>query len=192
MRRIFLVIKNDMKLFFSDWKAVVLFFGLPFAFVSLFILSLSPLLEGNKFIDSFNIAIVDKENTLESRMLINQFLSQEGIDDISSEDTENLINFTKTNEDAALELLEKGEAEGIIIIHEGFVYSMSVGENKPFKVITDPRKPLIANFIKNYMQSYADLISASQNGIMTAYVYYAKGRPKNRTTAFQSEKNRCD
>jgi ABC-2 type transport system permease protein len=174
MRRIFLVIKNDMKLFFSDWKAVVLFFGLPFAFVSLFILSLSPLLEGNKFIDSFNIAIVDKENTLESRMLINQFLSQEGIDDISSEDTENLINFTKTNEDAALELLEKGEAEGIIIIPEGFVYSMSVGENKPFKVITDPRKPLIANFIKNYMQSYADLISASQNGIMTAYVYYAK------------------
>ena len=107
-------------------------------------------------------------------MLINQFLSQEGIDDISSEDTENLINFTKTNEDAALELLEKGEAEGIIIIPEGFVYSMSVGENKPFKVITDPRKPLIANFIKNYMQSYADLISASQNGIMTAYVYYAK------------------
>lgn len=51
---------------------------------------------------------------------------------------------------------------------------MSVGENKPFRVITNSSKPLIANFIKNYMQSYADLISASQNGIMTAYVYYSK------------------
>jgi len=172
--RILIVIKNDIKLFFSDWKAIVLFFALPFAFVSLFIFSLSPLLEGNKFIGSFNIAIVDNENTLESRMLINQFLSQGVTDDILSEDSDNLVNFIKTGEDTALKMLEKGEAEGVIIIPENFVYSMSVGENKPFKVITCSSKPLIANFIKNYMQSYADLISASQNGIMTAYVYYAK------------------
>ncbi|NSW90174.1 MAG: ABC transporter permease [Firmicutes bacterium] len=172
--RIFVLIRNDMKLFFSDWKAVVLFFGLPFAFVSLFIVSLSPLLEGNRFIDSFNIAIVDKENSLESRMLINQFLSQAGSDNISGEESGNLINFVKTDEATGLEMLKKGEAAGVVIIPEGFVYSMSVGENKPFEVITDSRQPLIANFIKNYMQSYADIISASQNGIMTAYVFYSK------------------
>lgn len=174
MKRIFIVVKNDMKLFFSDWKAVILFFGLPFSFVSLFVLSLSPLLESNKFIDSFNIAIVDKENTLESRMLINQFLNQGKEDSIFVDDTETLVAFIKTDESNALEMIKSGKAVGAIIIPEGFVYSMSVGENKPFHVITDSSKPLTSNFIKNYMQSYADLISASQNGIMAAYTYYSK------------------
>lgn len=112
--RILVIIKNDMKLFFLDWKAVILFFGLPFAFVSLFVLSLSPLLEGNRFIDSFNIAIVDKENSLESRMLINQFLSQGETNGISSEDSGNLVNFIKTDEDTALKMLKKVEPEKLI------------------------------------------------------------------------------
>lgn len=172
--RVFVLVKNDMKLFFSDWKAVILYFGLPFAFVSLFIYALSPLLEGNKFIEPFNIAIVDKENSMESRMLINQFLSHAGTDDIYSEDASSLVNFIKTDETTGMEMVEKGEAAGVIIIPEGFVYSMSVGENKPFVVITDPSQPLAANFIKKYMESYADLISASQNGIMTAYVFYSR------------------
>jgi ABC-2 type transport system permease protein len=175
--RIFTIVKNDMKLFFSDWKAIVMFFGLPFTFVSLFILSLSSILDNNKFINSFNIAIVDKENTLESRMLINQFLSTEGKDSALSDDAESLVSFIKTDEDTALDLLDKGEAEGIIVIPEDFVFSMSVGENKPLKVITNPNKPLVSSVIKNYMQSYSDIISASQNGIMTAYVYYKKADP---------------
>ncbi|NLC68669.1 MAG: ABC transporter permease [Clostridiaceae bacterium] len=172
--RVFVLVKNDMKLFFSDWKAVILYFGLPFAFVSLFIYALSPLLEGNKFIEPFNIAIVDKENSLESRMLINQFLSQAGTDDIYTEDSAKLVNFIKTDKATGLEMVKKGEAAGAVIIPEGFVYSMSVGENKPFVVVTDPAQPLAANFIKKYMESYADLISASQNGIMTAYVFYSR------------------
>lgn len=174
MRRIFVIIKNDMKLFFSDWKAVVIFLGLPFAFVSLFIFSLSPLLEGNKFIDSFDIAIVDKENSLESRMLINQFLSQAATEEDYGGEGGNVVRFVKTDESNAMEMLKEDKVAGVIIIPEGFVYSMSIGENKPFQVIVNSSNPLVANFIKNYMQSYADLISASQNGIMTAYVFYSR------------------
>lgn len=174
--RILVIIKNDMKLFFSDWKAVMLFFGLPFAFVSIFILSLSPLLNQNKFIESFNIALIDKDNTLESRMLINQFINTgKAVEDPNDPDYSGTsIKFIKTGEAAAMDMLKNGEAAGILIIPEGFVYSMSIGENKPLKVITDPGKPLIADLIKGYMDSYANIISSAQNGIMTAYVFYEK------------------
>ena len=172
--RALILTKNDIKLFFSDWKAVILYFGLPFAFVGLFVLSLSPLLEGNKFIEPFNIAIVDKENSLESRMLINQFLSQAGTLESDDEDSIKLVNFIKTDESNAMKMLEDEDVAGIVIIPDNFVYSMSVGENKPFEVITNASQPLVSNLIKNYMESYADIISASQNGIMTAYVFYSK------------------
>ncbi|HHV96751.1 MAG TPA: ABC transporter permease [Clostridiaceae bacterium] len=171
--RIPIIIKNDLKLFFSDWKAVILFFGLPIAFVSIFISSLSPLLDMNRFVDSFNIALVDKDDTVESRVLINQFISSQSAEyDIDS--TRNPISFIKTDEASAMDMLNNGDVAGVIIIPEGFVYSMSIGENKPLKVITDSSRPLYALFIKNYMESYANIISAAQNGIMTAYVYYDK------------------
>ncbi|NMB95951.1 MAG: ABC transporter permease, partial [Clostridiaceae bacterium] len=173
--RIPVIIKNDLKLFFSDWKAVLLFFGLPFAFVSIFISSLSPLLDMNRFIEGFNIALVDKDDSVESRVLINQFISsQETEFSLDADNARSSVSFIKADEDAAMNMFHNGDAAGVIIIPEGFVYSMSIGENKPLKVITDSSKPLYALFIKNYMESYAKIISAAQNGIMTAYVYYDK------------------
>lgn len=172
--RISVIIKNDLKLFFSDWKAVLLFFGLPFVFVSIFILSLSPLLDANRFVESFNIALVDKDDTVESRVLINQFINSQGEDNFEEEDSQNLITFVKTDEKSAMDMLQKDDAAGVVIIPEGFVYSMSIGENKPLKVVTNPGQPLYAQFIKSYMESYANIISSAQNGIMTAYVYYDK------------------
>ncbi|HHW31687.1 MAG TPA: ABC transporter permease [Clostridiaceae bacterium] len=164
--RVFVVVKNDLKLFFKDWKAVVLFFGLPFAFISLFIYVLSPFLTHNRFIETFSIALVDEENSLESRMLLNQFIESEAIQD--------LVTIFKADENEAMNMLKDGKVAAVVIIPEGFVKSVSEGENKPFRVIADSRKPLQADIIKNFMQSYADIVSASQNGIMTAYVYYKK------------------
>jgi ABC-2 type transport system permease protein len=158
------VVKNDLKLFFKDWKAVVLFFGLPFAFISLFIFVLSPFLTHNRFVDFFSVAVIDNENTLESRMLTNQM--------INADTSMAVVNIIKATEDEAMEMLKNGQITAAIIIPEGFVKSMSEGENKPFKVIADSSRPLQANLIKNFMQSYADMVSAAQNGVMTAYVYY--------------------
>mgnify|MGYP000870720420 CR=1 FL=1 len=145
----------------------------PAEFVSIFILSLSPLLNRNKFVEAFSIALVDKDNTVESRVLINQFINgQNSEDDFCEEDSASFINFVKTDETSAMDMLRNRDIAGVIIIPKEFVYSMSVGENQPLKVVTDPRQPLFAKFIKNYMESYANIISAAQNGIMTAYMFY--------------------
>lgn len=173
--RMLVIVKNDIKMFLKDWMAVVLFLGLPIAFVAIFISALAPLLDRNRFLDNHRVGIVDKDDTFESRVLINRFLHGEGRDEYSlAEDGENFITFIKVSEDQALFMLEEDEISGVIIVPPEFVYMMSIGENIPLKIITGPKNPLFNQVFINYMQSYANMISAAQNSIMTAYVYYDK------------------
>lgn len=171
--RMFVIIRNDIRLFFRDPKAVILFLGLPVAFVAIFISALAPLLDRNRFLDNHKVAIVDNDDTLESRVLINRFIYAEGQDEFSREEgSDAFIIFLRSSEAEALEMLRNNLVSGIIILEEDFVYKMSIGENIPLKIITDSRNTLFNQVFKNYIKSYANMISAAQNSIMTAYVYY--------------------
>ena len=70
------LIKNDIKLFLKDWKAVILLLLLPFLFIAFFAYALTPYLKKNNFIEPFAIALVDNEDTAQTRILSKQ------IDDI--------------------------------------------------------------------------------------------------------------
>jgi ABC-2 type transport system permease protein len=152
--------KNDIRLFLRDWKACLLLLAAPAVFISFFMYALSPYLDKSSFIEPFPIALVDKEDTTQTRILINQF-----------EDISIFSEIRRMDEQDALQSLREGEIGGIVIIPEDFTNSIAFGENNPATVIGDSSRPLQAYIVKNISQSAVNLVTAAQSAIDTIWYY---------------------
>jgi ABC-2 type transport system permease protein len=157
---LFTLFKNDLKLYFKDWKAFALLMAAPFAFISFFAYALSPYLEKSSFVEPFSVALVDNENTTQTRILGRQ-LDEIGI----------FKEIIRTSEPEAGELLSENRVASVVIIPPGFSESVAVGENKPVTVIGNTSMPLESFVVKNLMQSAANLVSAGQSAINSIYHY---------------------
>lgn len=157
------MLKNDIKLFFNDWKAVILLIITPFLFISFFVYALSPYLNKSNFIEPFAVALVDKEDTAQTRILGRQLTEIRIFKEV-----------LRVDEVRAKELIAGNKVAAAIIIPEGFSDSVAIGENKPVTVIGNRAMPLQSFVVKNLMQSAANLVSASQSAINTIYYYNQK------------------
>lgn len=152
--------KNDIKLFFKDWKAVTLILVMPFLFICLFTYALAPYLNKSNFIEPFSIALVDNENTTQSRIITKQ------LDEIKL-----FKEIVRAQEATAKAMIKQNKVAAAIIIPQGFSDSILVGENKPVTVIGNKAKPLQSFVVKSYSLSGANLVSAGQSAINTIYHY---------------------
>lgn len=154
------LLKNDARLFLKDWKACLLLLAAPLLFISFFTYALSPYLDKSSFIEPFPIALVDMEDTTQTRMLENQ------LKEISL-----FSEIRRLGEDEAMQELSAQIVGGVIIIPDDFTNSVAVGENRPVTVVGSSAKPLQAYIVKNIIQSAANLVSAAQSAIITIYHY---------------------
>lgn len=159
----FTLLKNDAKLFLKDWKACIILLAVPFIFICFFAYALTPYLNKSNFIEPFSIALVDNENTSQTRMLTKQ-LDEFGI----------FKQILRIDEAGAMRMLSEGTIASVIIIPAGFTDSVAAGKNKPAAVIGNSSKPLQSFVVKNLMQSAANLVSAAQSAIITIYRYNEK------------------
>lgn len=163
MRPFIALLKNDIKLFMKDWKAVALLLVMPFLFICLFVYALSPYLNKSSFIEPFTVALVDKENSVQTRILTRQ------LDDI-----ELFKKVLRVDEKKARDMLDHNEIAAMIIIPEGLSRSVAVGENKPVTVVGNKSMPLQSFVAKNIALSAANLVSAGQSAINTIAYYDRK------------------
>lgn len=154
------LLKNDIRLFLKDWKACILLLAAPLLFISFFTYALSPYLNKSSFIEPFPVALVDMENTTQTRMLENQ------LKEISI-----FSEIRRLDEEAAMQQLSDQSVGGVIIIPPDFTNSVAVGENRPVSVVGSSAMPLQSYIVKNIIQSAANLVSAAQSAIITIYRY---------------------
>lgn len=154
------LLKNDIKLFLKDWKACLLLLAAPILFISFFTYALSPYLDKSSFIDPFPVALVDMEDTTQTRMLENQ------LKEISI-----FSEIRRLDEEVAMRQLSDKSVGGVIIIPPDFTNSVAVGENRPVTVVGSSAMPLQSYIVKNIIQSAANLVSAAQSAIITIYHY---------------------
>lgn len=154
------LLKNDIKLFLKDWKACIILLAVPVVFISFFAWTLTPYLNKSSFIEPFSIALVDNENTTQTRMLTKQ------LDDMGI-----FREILRLDESEARQKLADGSISSIIIIPPDFTESISIGKNKPVLVIGSKAMPLQSYIVKSLMQSAANQISAAQSAITTIYHY---------------------
>lgn len=157
------LLKNDIKLFLKDWKACVILLAIPVLFIGFFAWTLTPYLNKSSFVEPFSIALVDNEDTTQTRMLSRQ------LDDLGI-----FKEILRLDEAEAREKLAAGSVSSIIIIPPDFTESVSMGENKPVTVIGSRAAPLQSYIVKSLMQSAANQVSAAQSAIMTIYHYNQK------------------
>lgn len=163
------LLKNDTKLFLKDWKACILLLAAPFVFIAFFSYTLAPFLNKTSFIEPFPIALVDNENTTQTRMLIKQL-----------EDIKLFSTIERADEAGALKLLSDRKVDSVVIIPPGFTESVSTGENKPVTVIGSKAAPLQSFIVKTLMESAANLVSTAQSAIATIYHYNVRAGIKGR------------
>lgn len=154
------LLKNDIRLFLRDWKACVLLLAVPLLFISFFTYALTPYLNKSSFIEPFPIALVDMENTTQTRMLAKQ-LDEIGI----------FSEIQRLDEDTAMQKLSDKRVSAVVIIPRDFTGSIAAGENRPVSVVGSSAMPLQAYVVKNVIQSAANLVSAAQSAIITIYHY---------------------
>jgi ABC-2 type transport system permease protein len=154
------LLKNDIKLFLRDWKACVLLLAAPLLFIAFFTYALAPLLNKSSFIEPFAIALVDNENTTQTRMIENQLINV-GI----------FSEIIRADEHTAMSMLSEKKVGGVIIIPDGFTNSISLLENKPVSVVGSSAMPLQAYVVKNVVESASNLVSAAQSAVITIYHY---------------------
>lgn len=138
----------------------------PLFIVSLLLYGLAPLWKGHQWVKPYQVALVDQDETVETKLLTRQFQS--------SKEMNKVVSFQRTTLEKAKDLLQKNKIAAIVVLPKGFTNSLQYGENKPAIVTGNAKKPLEAMLFKEMMEANAKLVSAAQSGVNTTYHYMKK------------------
>lgn len=158
MKNLMNIIKKDLKLIIRHRGAIIASLCLPFLLYGIFAFVFSDMMEREADISPMRVAVVDKENSTLSRMLIKNFKDNRSFS--------NMIDMKFMGEEEAEESFEKNELTGIIIIPEGFSRSLIYIENYPINVVLNKREPLKSSVLKNMMESYGVYVSSVEKSIV--------------------------
>lgn len=162
MKTFLCILRNDIKLLISDWKMLLIIFTMPVLLIVYFSFSVYPILNKDAVLEPFSIGLVDKENSLQSRILAGQLKEVKLIDSIYN-----------VSEEEAKTLITQNKIVAAIIIPEGFTPSVTTGENKSITVLGNARKEHQSLIIKNLMTSAAGIVSSGQ-AVLYSYYKFVK------------------
>jgi len=117
-------------------------------------------LSGESAVQPITIALVDEDDSIESRMLLNYL---EGV-----EEYRRLIDFYQTDREQSQAMLSQGRANAEIVIPEGFMAGVMDGANPPFTVTLNADTPMRAAIIRMFTGVYADMLRIGQQGVYIA------------------------
>jgi ABC-2 type transport system permease protein len=138
----------------------------PLLLLGITYLGLKPLLDEKQWVEPFAVAIVDEDNTFETKLLMKQYEE--------SKELQAVLSFQKTDGKTASEMLADNEIAGMVIVPDGFTNGIRRGKNIPVTVIGNPERPFQAELLQQVMVSNANLITAAQSGANAAFHYLRK------------------
>lgn len=157
------IIFYDLKMYMQNIKALLFTTFLLVITLSIIYFTVTPLFQKNGFIDRFKIAVVNLDNSTETRLLVQQFEESDAI--------KRLTDVLYMDYDEAMSMLESDKISAAIVIPEDFSRNIAHGNNMPVSVVGNPKRPLQSQLIKAMMTSSANLVSAAQSGVITVYSY---------------------
>lgn len=160
---ILLVAWYELKAHLRGGRTLALLLLLPPLLIALVAYGLAPRLGSGRYLEPFLVAVVDRDNSPETRTLIHHLTTAPGI--------RRLATVEKVEQGRAMALLAENQVAAVLIIPEGFVSKMARGENLPVTVLGNPARPLETALVRNLMESSAALVTAAQSGINTVLFY---------------------
>jgi len=143
------ILKSDAKIILRDVKALLLLLVMPVLVIGIFATALGPMLEKNAFIEPFSIAVVDRENSVWTGILVSQLRNLDILD-----------NIYRTDEDGARKLIEENKIAAAIVIPENITDSIERWEPAQGKVIGSSMLYLQTQIVKNIADVGSTSVSA--------------------------------
>ncbi|MCL6709720.1 ABC transporter permease, partial [Pseudomonas sp. R2.Fl] len=153
------------KALLKNIKSLILLIMIPALFLLGAGIIISETMQGEEKVNRFPVAIVDKDDTAQTKYVIEQ---------LTEGKLRKIMKPLYTNEEKAKQLLRENKVAAIVTLPKGFSHDIAHGENQPLHVIGNSNKPLQSQLFRYVMESAADYTSAAQSGINTVDAFLEK------------------
>ena len=133
------IFKKDLKLFFSDKRAVLLTFLMPILLISLFAFAFGGTGTGSSKTKPIKLLVTDIDNSLDSKSVIASLDSLSGLILIPKEI------------DEATSLVRKGKYVGVLIFEKGFQDSITAGNSLPMELKYDAAREIEMGMLQSVL-----------------------------------------
>jgi len=158
LKELTIIVKHKEWLLASLCLPFIVFFILSFSF--------KDMMKRESDISQIKVAIVDNDNSIASKLLIDNFSNSKKFSDF--------INIDVCTSTDAIEKFNNNLLTGIIEIPKNFSGSLLTMENLPLEITLNSDEPLKSSILKNVMEGYSRIIGAVGLGVSSVQYYMDK------------------
>jgi len=136
---IFTIFKKDLKLYFSDKRAVLLTFLVPILLITLFAFAFGGIGGGSSNAKPIELLVSDMDNSSDSRSVITSLDALSGLTLIQKET------------DEATDLIRRGKYVGVLIFEKGFQDSINKGNSLPMELKYDAAREIEMGMLQSVL-----------------------------------------
>lgn len=173
------LLMKDFKLILRNKQLMIVCFTVPFILLTIFSYIFSNGMERAQGPEPINAAVVDNEDSMISRILIQSFNDNKSFS--------GYIRLQNYSEEEAEEKLKKGEITAIIRIPRGFTESVYYCENYAISVTVSASSPLKAEILKSMLEGYSRYIASVESSIYSSYKYIDNLKIDDKTKNLMNE-----
>jgi linearmycin/streptolysin S transport system permease protein len=133
------ILKKDLKLFFSDRKAVLLSFLIPILLISLFAFAFGGIGVGDSKAKPIQLLISDNDQSTDSKSVISK------LDELAE------VKLIPKDITDAVQLVKKGKYVGVLILEKGFQDSINAGTSLPMELKYDAAREIEMGMLQSVL-----------------------------------------
>ena len=161
MRRLLLILRNDVRRHLKAPWAIVIFMVIPIAMTGLIGIIFAPRTEGNE-LPPIPVLLVDNDKGLASKLLVSSF----DVDQMKK-----MFQVTVTDEADGRARMGKGKASAMVVIPQGFTLDLLDAKPVTLLVVKNPSEQFLPDVVEEFMNTMAVMLS----GAVQAFSEEVKG-----------------
>lgn len=151
MRRLLLILGNDVRRHLKAPWAIVIFMIIPIAMTGLIGIIFAPRTEGNE-LPPIPVLLVDNDKGLASKLLVSSF----DVDQMKK-----MFQVTVTDEADGRARMGKGKASAMVVIPNGFTLDLLDAKPVTLLVVKNPSEQFLPDVVEEFMNTMAVMLSGA-------------------------------
>ncbi|MHB8055596.1 MAG: ABC transporter permease [Candidatus Aminicenantales bacterium] len=161
MRRLLLILKNDVRRHLKSPLAILIYLIIPIAMTGLIGMIFTPSPEGNE-LPPIQVVLVDKDKGPASRLFMGAF---------DADQMKKMFQVTVADEAEGLKRMKKGKASAMVVIPERFTLDLLDIKPVTLEVVKNPAEQFLPDVVEEFMNTMAVMLS----GAVQAFEPEARG-----------------
>jgi ABC-2 type transport system permease protein len=161
MRRLFLVLGNDVRRHLKSPVAILIYMAIPMVMTALIGVIFAPRTEGPE-LPPIQLLLVDHDKSFASKLLLGSF----DIDQMKK-----MFQVTVADEAEGRRRMAKGKASAMVVIPEGFTLDLLEAKTTTLTVVKNPAEQFLPDVVEEFVNTLAVMLS----GAVQAFAEEARG-----------------